>query len=565
MARVTLQIDTETLGAVRELVKFAKAQDQVERSTRRAGRSSREQQRATSAMDRQLEKTGASVRTWIQGMLGAQAIVSVLNRVKTAVIEVDETFASFARKQSAIGVTATSLSALNPGREAESIRLAILAGARKGIKAEDAISVVQTLQSIPENKGDLDSALKDAATAFNLINLGVGTQEAIATSKFFRRAGKSSARGATSLLTAADTSAFGPTGLAQASPALPFFSDPEIGFAIASNITNVLNDPTQLRTFTQRAAQGLNFQNPLTQFLEQQLAASGLFISGESPSNIGKALGIDSKKVKELLSFGNFTEEFGTDFSVLNEIEKLRFIRGIVPETRSDDSRVVIRALEKSGITEKREITALAALTGDTAFKALEDKLALSRERPDALAAQRIETEFANNPFFEQKQLRSRSEALIESGQLFSEEGRQRGLKRLGVAAGLATSDEASAFFINQDTGEANFRGRVAHAIRPFLETFAVSSAGAPGSFVIPRGLSPQPSRSPVPREFTAESLFGEQKLRFDELERRLGIDAETLQKSLDENTSAMRENTAAMQGAGTRRRLPVPANNESE
>ena len=109
MANVTLTISAEGSSAIRTLVRMAQAQEKMEQSTKRAGRAARGQARDTGRAETAMGKLDARFQGFIKGALGVAGVGVVLNRVKDAILQVDDALARIARKQSDIGGLAVTL------------------------------------------------------------------------------------------------------------------------------------------------------------------------------------------------------------------------------------------------------------------------------------------------------------------------------------------------------------------------------------------------------------------------------------------------------------------------
>ncbi len=463
MANVTLTINAEGASAIRTLVRMAQSQEKLERSTTRAGRAARGQARDTGRASDAMGKLDARFLSFIKGAAGVGGVAVLLNRVKDAILQVDEALANIARKQSAIGALTTSLSALNPGQGELAVNRAMIAGAKQGILPEDAIASTQVFQSLPENKGSLEKALEDLKTSAALQKLKVDPTNAVDIIKAFKRAGKTSGSAGAALLIASDRSSFSATEISRVGPALEQFTDPTIGLGFASEISGA-TDRAKLQVLTRRGGQALNLDNEFTKFLRRGLKADVLRSQGLGQTDMARELGFTgTHEVKELLEQTpeGISQTFGADFDKLNEIQKLALTRALIPETRSLGSAVRNRALQRRGLVEIREAQAIGALTSDKNFAQLVETVRLARAAPDTMAADRVQTEFETNPLFRQSDTRDRAVANQKVQQLLNERAKKAGLRRLEVGAYLQANFPFPELLVNQETAEANMAGRV--------------------------------------------------------------------------------------------------------
>lgn len=258
MPNVTLQIDADAAKAIRELVRFAQAQGNAEKSTDSAARSTRRQKEEIDALEVGVNKVVSATMGMAAAALSIQGATQAWQEYKRVLDSINEK-----KEQVAPAAIALDMVLQPEGRE-EYRKRAQLEGARRGIGADATLMVYQRAVSVygqeaaPEQAGpalDLGAITQDSENAKQAF---ASAREMDMTVKDF----------VSTLIGSANKSASDESVFMKNIRALPAFSlqgqvDPSAAFA--AMVAESGRYPDELATYTENLARAIVTPNALTE------------------------------------------------------------------------------------------------------------------------------------------------------------------------------------------------------------------------------------------------------------------------------------------------------------
>ena len=405
MADIKLTISVKSEAAAKKIQDFAKAQDGVERSTRKAARATKTMERDTNALDNSFRGAIKSTIALGAGFLSFQKGIDLLR-------DYNERLKAISKTQNELTKISKPLETLmGPG----ATQIATGLGIKQGLTPQQSIPTFQSIASI---KGFDTPELKESAfnTVARLVEQGAGEDAALQAVKISsdKARGLSPERAGSLFEKGAQESPLELERFIGQASGVSLFADAETGLAVLAGLAETQIPVEQLGT---------------------SLRQLGLKLGG-----VGKFTDFLAKEAKKQ----------GKNFEKLDEIEKLQLIKDVIPD-------VTASSLQKKGLTEQRAV--IAVVNAIPQLEGIKSKRENIRGVETGALQQNVEagrlTE-SGKAEFEARQVEAVRIAQTQFG-----EGapKARAAQARRAQAGAVLGFEGIG--VNQETGQANLMGEI--------------------------------------------------------------------------------------------------------
>ncbi len=497
-SEVVMKLTANEAQAVQGLLRLVEAQRKTEEGVKKN----------KNANDGLSKTLGGMIPTWQSLALTAgSAITSMLSisKVIELVKQYDEYLGRVTTRMTEAGDAAISLSSLQaPGEESKVLQQVAAAGAEHGVRPAEAYPIYQEAQS---TMPDAEMRLRYAEATFLMMQLGTAMADALTAVNL-----STNAKGepltpeeASGLIfEAAKSSKLSTAEFAKSASAVPTYSDPFIGAAAVSTLTQTPElEKDQIATYAVRGALALQTESELTK-------------------NVAKKLKKDT----------------GEEWDDLDEIQRLEAIKKYVPDTS-------LAGLQEAGMTEMREARAVSIWISKLDFmKELDAKL---REMDLSTATAEEVERLKQVPELQPKYLAREQQASIEYAQQYGPDA-QKSMERQQELArkGAELQDMGLGAFVDEK-GQPSWAGRKIHWILHMM-AYGGQYSVVPGLGGVPYTPPPEPSY-----ESASSSLkyLRESTTAQAESQRALA-------EAIKENTAALRDASGAPAATATTQATPT-------